>query len=103
MPCYSGSCSEIYLEKAFAGSLVPSERLPVAKELGETALMFLVHPDIVRGRHARNRPGSRQGPGRSRTLIPRPSNLSKSGLAVSPASTFVSKRLPDASYAENSD
>ena len=46
VPCYSGSCSEIYLEKAFAGSLVPSERLPVAKELGETALMFLVHPTL---------------------------------------------------------
>jgi dTDP-4-amino-4,6-dideoxygalactose transaminase len=46
VPCYVGSCSEIYLEKAFAGSLVPSERLPVAKELGETALMFLVHPTL---------------------------------------------------------
>ena len=46
VPCYSGSCSEIYLEKAFADTVVPSERLPVAKELGETALMFLVHPTL---------------------------------------------------------
>jgi dTDP-4-amino-4,6-dideoxygalactose transaminase len=46
-PCYSGSCSEIYLEKAFDhNGLRPSERLPVAKELGETSLMFLVHPTL---------------------------------------------------------
>jgi dTDP-4-amino-4,6-dideoxygalactose transaminase len=47
VPCYSGSCSEIYLEKAFdnTGSK-PQERLPVAKELGETSLMFLVHPTL---------------------------------------------------------
>ena len=46
IPCFSGSCSEIYLEKAFANSSVPGGRLPVAKELGETALMFLVHPTL---------------------------------------------------------
>ena len=45
VPCYSGSCSEIYLEKAFAG-LAPRQRLPIAKELGETSLMFLVHPTL---------------------------------------------------------
>ncbi|MBT0653125.1 DegT/DnrJ/EryC1/StrS family aminotransferase [Geomobilimonas luticola] len=45
IPCFSGSCSEIYLEKAFDG-LRPMERLPVAKELGETSLMFLVHPTL---------------------------------------------------------
>lgn len=45
IPCFSGSCSEIYLEKAFDG-LRPAERLPVAKELGETSLMFLVHPTL---------------------------------------------------------
>ncbi len=47
VPCYSGSCSEIYLEKAFvdAGLGLP-ERLPVAKELGETSLMFLIHPTL---------------------------------------------------------
>lgn len=46
IPCFSGSCSEIYLEKAFNG-LRPSERLPVARELGETSLMFLVHPTLT--------------------------------------------------------
>ena len=53
VPCYSGSCSEIYLEKAFPVEWKPANRLPVARELGETSLMFLVHPtltdeDIVR-------------------------------------------------------
>lgn len=46
VPCFSGSCSEIYLEKAFAG-LRPAERLPVARELGGTSLMFLVHPTLT--------------------------------------------------------
>ena len=47
-PCFSGSCSEVYLEKAFDGNgLRPAERLPVAKELGETSLMFLVHPTLT--------------------------------------------------------
>lgn len=47
IPCFSGSCSEIYLEKAFTeAGLGPSTRLPVAKELGETSLMFLVHPTL---------------------------------------------------------
>ena len=40
--CYSGSCSEIYREKAFAG-MRPQRRQPIAKELGETSIMFLVH------------------------------------------------------------
>lgn len=47
IPCFSGSCSEIYLEKAFKG-LRPPQRLPVAKELGETSLMFMVHPTLTR-------------------------------------------------------
>jgi dTDP-4-amino-4,6-dideoxygalactose transaminase len=46
IPCFSGSCSEIYLEKAFSPDLQPSEFLPVARELGETSLMFLVHPTL---------------------------------------------------------
>ncbi|MGH8372792.1 MAG: DegT/DnrJ/EryC1/StrS family aminotransferase [Gammaproteobacteria bacterium] len=47
VPCYSGSCSEIYLEKAFDGTeMRPKTRLPVARELGETSLMFLVHPTL---------------------------------------------------------
>lgn len=47
VPCFSGSCSEIYLEKAFVSAgLAPAERLPVAKQLGETSLTFLVHPTL---------------------------------------------------------
>lgn len=47
VPCYAGSCSEVYLEKAFDGTgWRPQERLPIARELGETALMFLVHPTL---------------------------------------------------------
>ena len=48
IPCYSGSCSEIYLESAFPSEWRPARRLPVAKELGETSLMFLVHPTLSR-------------------------------------------------------
>jgi dTDP-4-amino-4,6-dideoxygalactose transaminase len=48
VPCFSGSCSEVYLEKAFDNtSFRPAERLPNAKELGETSLMFLVHPTLT--------------------------------------------------------
>jgi dTDP-4-amino-4,6-dideoxygalactose transaminase len=47
IPCFSGSCSEVYLEKAFDNTgYRPAESLPVAKELGETSLMFLVHPTL---------------------------------------------------------
>ena len=47
VPCYQGSCSEVYLEKAFDGTgWRPARRLPVARELGETSLMFLVHPTL---------------------------------------------------------
>jgi dTDP-4-amino-4,6-dideoxygalactose transaminase len=48
VPCFQGSCSEVYLEKAFDGTgWAPVERLPVAKELGETSLSFLVHPTLT--------------------------------------------------------
>jgi dTDP-4-amino-4,6-dideoxygalactose transaminase len=47
VPCLTGSCSEIYLEKAFVDtSFGPPSRLPTARELGETSLMFLVHPTL---------------------------------------------------------
>ena len=47
VPCYSGSCSEIYLEKAFDDTgWRPASSLPVAHQLGETSLMFLVHPTL---------------------------------------------------------
>ena len=48
VPCYQGSCSEVYLEKAFDGTgWRPNARLPVARLLGETSLMFLVHPGLT--------------------------------------------------------
>jgi dTDP-4-amino-4,6-dideoxygalactose transaminase len=50
IPVFQGSCSEVYLEKAFDGTgLGPSERLPVARELGETSLAFLTHPTLTAG------------------------------------------------------
>lgn len=48
VPVYSGSCSEVYLEKAFDGKpYKPTQSLPIAKQLGETSLMFLVHPTLT--------------------------------------------------------
>jgi len=80
VPCYSGSCSEIYLEKAFdvfrvsgkpvsnpvSGDTIPNSansghvpgnlRLPVAKELGETSLMQ-TGGLLYSGASGRKRPG----------------------------------------------
>lgn len=48
IPCFSGSCSEVYLEKAFnKTNYRPLQRLPIAKILGETSLMFLIHPTLT--------------------------------------------------------
>lgn len=48
VPCFQGSCSEVYLEKAFEHTAFrPPTRLPVAKALGESSLMFLVHPTLT--------------------------------------------------------
>jgi dTDP-4-amino-4,6-dideoxygalactose transaminase len=48
VPCYVGSCPEVYLEKAFDNTgWRPATRLPVARDLGETSLMFLVHPTLT--------------------------------------------------------
>lgn len=48
IPCFSGSCSEVYLEKAFdVDGLRPAKRLPVAQDLGKTGLTFLVHPTLT--------------------------------------------------------
>lgn len=48
VPCFSGSCSEVYLEKAFeCTSYRPRNRLPDSRELGETSLVFLVHPTLT--------------------------------------------------------
>ena len=48
MPYMSGSCPEIYREKAFQDrGLGRSEPLPVAAALGETSLAFVVHPTLT--------------------------------------------------------
>jgi dTDP-4-amino-4,6-dideoxygalactose transaminase len=58
LPAYHGSCSEVYLERAFEGTgLPPLQRLPTAMELGDTSIAFLTHPtlnpdDIQRARNA---------------------------------------------------
>ena len=47
VPCFSGSCSEVYLEHAFDDTpWRPAQRLKNAQKLGETSLMFLVHPTL---------------------------------------------------------
>lgn len=46
-PCFEGACSEVYLEQVFEKlNCKPTHRLPNAKRLGETSLMFLVHPSL---------------------------------------------------------
>jgi dTDP-4-amino-4,6-dideoxygalactose transaminase len=47
--CMSGGvCPEVYLEKAFEKhGIRPEKRLENAKKLGETSLMFLVHPTLT--------------------------------------------------------
>ena len=48
VPCFSGSCSEVYKEKAFENTgFIPKTPLNNAKSLGETSLMFLVHPTLT--------------------------------------------------------
>jgi dTDP-4-amino-4,6-dideoxygalactose transaminase len=47
IPCIQGSSPEIYLEPAFQSLKIgPATRLPVAQELGESSIAFLVHPTI---------------------------------------------------------
>ncbi len=47
VPCFTGSCGEIYLEKSFQDAkYAPVSPLPVARELSETSLCFLVHPTL---------------------------------------------------------
>lgn len=48
VPCYSGACPEVYLERAFDNTgWRPSTRLSISRILGETSLMFLVHPTLT--------------------------------------------------------
>lgn len=47
IPCGSGVCPEVYLEKPFQDTgMCPEKRLSGARELGETSLMFPVHPTL---------------------------------------------------------
>jgi len=47
VPCTVGVCPEIHRERAFIeAGFVPSAPLPATAELGETALVFVVHPTI---------------------------------------------------------
>jgi len=47
VPCGSGSCPEIYMEKAYQGAPgLPLKRHPHAQKLGKTSLMFQVHPTL---------------------------------------------------------
>ncbi len=49
VPCGSGLCCEIYLEKAIQDAgFAPEERLTSAQELGERSMMFMVHPTLSR-------------------------------------------------------
>lgn len=48
VPCFQGSCSEIYLERAFDETAWrPNNRLPIAQQLGATSIMLLVHPTLT--------------------------------------------------------
>jgi dTDP-4-amino-4,6-dideoxygalactose transaminase len=48
VPCFHGSASEVYLDRAFDGTgWRPAERLPTARLLGETSIALLVHPTLT--------------------------------------------------------
>lgn len=48
VPCYSGGCFEVYKEKAFDNTTFrPAKSLTNAQALGDTSLMFLVHPSLT--------------------------------------------------------
>lgn len=48
IPCFEGTCPEIYREAAFDRTdWRPARRLPNARQVGETCLTFLVHPTIT--------------------------------------------------------
>jgi dTDP-4-amino-4,6-dideoxygalactose transaminase len=54
VPCFQGACSEVYLERAFDNTgWRPNARLAMARELGETSLMFLVHPTLTQAEIAK--------------------------------------------------
>ena len=66
VPCYQGTCSEVYLEKAFEGiGWAPPERLPVARELGESQPDVPRSPDLVGRRSGQSLLGHPVRPGQS--------------------------------------
>jgi len=47
VPTFTGSCPEIYREKAIQSiGFQPEERLPIARALGQSSVAFLVHPTL---------------------------------------------------------
>jgi len=47
VPCFSGTCAEIYLEQCFQkAGFGPASPLPASRERGLRTLMFLVHPTL---------------------------------------------------------
>ncbi len=50
VPCFTGSCPEIYRERAFTDLYGEHSRLENARVLGETSMMLNVHPGIT-GQH----------------------------------------------------
>jgi dTDP-4-amino-4,6-dideoxygalactose transaminase len=46
VPCFFGSCAEIYREELFVG-IAPTQRLPNATDFADNAFCFLVHPTIT--------------------------------------------------------
>ncbi len=47
VPCFMGSCSEVYKEKAFVDvGIKPVSALKNAEELGATSIMFNIHPTL---------------------------------------------------------
>jgi len=46
VPCFAGPCPEIYLEKSFENNKAHIHYFPNARKLGETSIMFLVHPSF---------------------------------------------------------
>ncbi len=47
VPLFSGSASEIYLEKAFTNLGLDQAVLPEARSMGQESLMFVVHPTLA--------------------------------------------------------
>ena len=48
VPCFQGTCAEIYKEKCFETIIwLPGKQLPIAADIGERSIMFLVHPTLT--------------------------------------------------------